>query len=252
MNSKFVEYNRYNSKSLSKITSGDISQVNGYLNFPAYIQAPYVFYEEILKKVIQENDTVLELCAGDGVHTLSLAKTGAKIISTDIADQSVKLAKMRMAHTGFCNVQFDVVDAENLPFEKDSFEVITCVGSLSYLDLEAFVNNVQKVMKGGGKLIIVDSFNHNPVYRLNRYINYLLGRRSLSTIERMPNLKTLHYFKNKFKSIEVRYFGIFTFLGWPLSILIGSNRAANVVDQLDKRMVFLKKHAFKIVFIAEK
>jgi ubiquinone/menaquinone biosynthesis C-methylase UbiE len=250
---KQVEYNRYNESSAKRLeaVSPDIfSTVN---DFPEYLRQPYIFYVEQISNLVKPQMNVLELCCGDGIHTIDLARTGATITSTDIAENSIKLASIRIERAGFKNVTFEVADAEDLSnFSESAYDVVTCVGSLSYVDLDKFIYGLKRVLKKGGVFICLDSFNHNLVYSTNRYINYLLGRRSLSTIKRMPKEATLNVFKNEFASFEVYYFGIFSFLGKIFELTFNPSRAKAITDNLDIKFNKFRKHAFKVVFLCTK
>jgi ubiquinone/menaquinone biosynthesis C-methylase UbiE len=249
-----VEYNRYNessAKRLETIKSYSFSTVN---DLPEYLRQPYIFYVEQISNLIKPGMDVLELCCGDGIHTVDLARTGATIISTDIAENSIKLASVRLEREGFTNITFEVADAEDLGnFSENSFDIVTCVGSLSYVDLDKFTYGVKRVLKkGGGRFICLDSFNHNPVYRLNRYIHYLRGERSYGTLVKMPNMGTIRSIRKIYSNVDVKYFGIFAFLAPALLFFIPHKIAAQIINKLDQFFPSLRRYAFKIVISATK
>lgn len=53
---------------------------------------------------------------------------------------------------------------KNLPFRDNSFDIVTCVGSFSYIDHDVFIAEIYRVIKSGGELICLDSYNHNIIY----------------------------------------------------------------------------------------
>lgn len=63
------------------------------------------------------------------------------------------------------NAEFVLGDAENLPFEADSFDVAICSESLHhYPNPQAFFDSVCRVLKPGGRLILRDvTFNSRAV-----------------------------------------------------------------------------------------
>ena len=251
---KQTEYQRYNQSSLDKFSSvnEDLLLTIGAENFQPYLQSPYIFYEEILKRQIKPETTVLDLCCGDGIHSISLGYLSDHVIATDIAENSIELAKLRIKALNMNSIQFLIGDAEDIQFPDNSFDVVTCVGSISYVELEKFTAEVLRILKPGGRFIVLDSFNHNPIYRLNRYFHYLKGNRSVSTLNRMPSEKTLAYLAGQFQSFDKHYFGIFTFFGPLLSRFLGEIKVRSIIDYLDKKMSFLKKYSFKIVLMATK
>ncbi len=252
---KNIEQTRYNEFSSRRLNQKELDRellVYGAKVFPEYLRTPYIFYENLLSSLVRKDDLVLELCCGDGIHTVALANTGSNIISTDIAEQSIVLAKQRAKLLNLSNIIFEVADVEALNFQPNSFDFVTCVGSLSYLNLEIFLEATYSVLKPNGKLIILDSFNHNPIYKLNRYIHYLTKKRSLSTLKRMPTSKTLRYIGENYSSVEVNYFGVFSFFGKIVSKIFGPRKSKKFIDYLDKKFYFLHKLAFKIVIVATK
>jgi len=253
INDKEKEHSRYNKVSGEKIHKpNNHLELSGSISFRPYIQAPYIYYEKLLAQNVKPGMKVLDLCCGDGIHTITLAQLMAEVTALDIAENSITLAKLRALRVGIHNIEFYVGDAENLRLGDKKFDFVTCVGSLSYVDLTIFVSQVKIVLKPGGKFICLDSFNHNIIYRLNRFVQYLGGKRSWSTIKRMPNLATVDYFKNEFVNVEISYFGIFSFLGPLLSRFFGDKQAKEILDKLDKKFKIFNKYSFKFVLVATK
>lgn len=248
---KKLEYERYNQRSLKELEHNSVNlDLNGAEFMSEVLRTPYLFYEEKIRENVQPGTTVLDLCCGNGVHSLTAAWAGARVTATDIAEKSLELAAIRAEKAGIDNMQFITADAEQLPFGDASFDVITCVGSLSYVDLEIFTAELRRVLKPRGTFICLDSFDHNPIYRVNRFIHYLRGNRSLSTLKRMPDASTLKYLEHKFSVMDIHYFGIFSFMGGILKKIVGGEKARKMIDRLDTRFNFIRRYAFKVVFVA--
>jgi ubiquinone/menaquinone biosynthesis C-methylase UbiE len=131
---------------------------------------------------------VLEIGAGMGENTKFLLATEAKVCATDISEHSLSVIEKRFNND---KLTTKVADMEKLPFAGQSFDIIVSAGSLSYGDNDKVLDEIYRVLKNKGAFIAIDSLNNNPIYRLNRYLHYLKGERSLSTIARMPDLKLL-------------------------------------------------------------
>jgi ubiquinone/menaquinone biosynthesis C-methylase UbiE len=256
MEGKKIEQQRYNSFSSSFLNSiekeRELLLELGVDNSPLYLQAPYLFYHDLINLNTSESKKQLDLCCGNGIHSFTGAKNGAIVTALDYAEQSIIICKQR-AEILKLNVDFKVADVQTLnDFKDDEFDVVTCAGSLSYLDNNIFLEEVYRVLKGGGIFICVDSFNHNPIYRLNRFIHFLRGRRSYGTLKRMPNMNTIKLLNQIFTKVEVNYFGIFTFIGPILKYVMSSEIIARIIKKLDVWLPFLKRYSFKIVFTATK
>lgn len=250
---KLIEYQRYNKFSQDKLSSvsNEMLLTIGSENFKPYLRSPYIFYEERLKSHVNSGTTVMDLCCGDGIHSISLGYLSNHVIATDIAENSIEIAKLRADALNINSIQFLIGDAEDINFQDKSFDLVTCVGSLSYVDLEKFTEEVLRILKPGGRFIAIDSFNHNPIYRLNRYLHYMRGNRSISTLNRMPTEKTLAYLEGKFQSLETHYFGAFVFIAPFLSIFMRELKVKKIIDYLDNKFL-LRRYSFKVVIIGIK
>ncbi len=255
MDDKEIEQQRYNksSASLLDIIEKDkkLLHVLGADNFPHYLRPPYLYYHELINSKTSASKKQLDLCCGNGMHSFTGAKNGASVIAIDYAEQSIVICNQRNIILKL-NVDFRTADVQTLSFENNTFDIVTCAGSLSYLDDEIFLHEVYRVLKKEGVFICVDSFNHNPIYRFNRYIHYFLGKRSYSTLVRMPNQDTIQLFKTIFSKVDVKYFGIFTFLAPILKFFFSPEKLMIIIEKLDNFFSSLKIYAFKVVIKAEK
>lgn len=254
LSSKLIEYERYNKRSeenLKKLNSDNFHLRLGAKSLPEFLQSPYIKYEKLIRQYSTPGKVLLDVCCGDGMHSLAGAGRGAEIHVSDISEKSVELIVNKAKLLGY-NIHGIAADAEKLPFSENSFDIITCAGSISYVDLNAFINEVDRILCPGGVFICVDSFNHNPIYRFNRFIHYLRGNRTYSTLKRMPNLKTIHFLENKFNNIEINYYGIFIFLIPLLKLFISPIKITLMLNKLDQYFYKLNIYAFKIVIKAVK
>ena len=80
---------------------------------------------------ISPNDKVLDLAAGTGEPSISIANSiqkykKASIIATDLTIEMLKIAKKRADLLEFANIQFTVSQMEALPFSSNSFDKAVC------------------------------------------------------------------------------------------------------------------------------
>jgi ubiquinone/menaquinone biosynthesis C-methylase UbiE len=213
-------------------------------------RAPYTFYEDRINELVSPAHRVLELGAGSGLHTAALLRTGARVTASDISPSALALLQRKLAGLGAERLVTRVADMEALPFESGSFDVVACAGSLSYGEPDLVDAEVRRVLSAGGTFICVDSLNHNPVYRLNRWLRYKRGERTRSTLRRMPDSARIQAIARHFESVEVRYFGAVSWMMPLLTRVVGSNRASQFSDAADK-LVNVKNSAFKFVVVAK-
>ena len=113
---------------------------------------------------------ILDLAAGTGSSSEPLADAGAEVIPADFSEGM--LAAGRKARP---NLPFTKADALNLPFEANTFDVVTIsFGLRNTADIDKALTQMLKVTKPGGQLVVVE-FSH-PVWRPFRtiYTNYIM------------------------------------------------------------------------------
>jgi SAM-dependent methyltransferase len=248
---KTIERERYDSRARRVLQSSHAgsSFCNGALDLPEILRSPYLLYESELRARLSPGSVVLEIGAGSGNFTGTLIGSGARVVATDISSSSLKLLKARFGATA--SVECGVADMESLPFGNASFDIVAIAGSLSYGDNESVMHEIHRVLRKNGALVCVDSLNHNPIYRLNRWIQYRFGNRSRSTIVRMPTLGLIDRYDDVFDAVKITYFGSLSWLAPALALLFGGRITQLLSDKTD-RIIRVRRAAFKFVMVAEK
>lgn len=245
-NDKRTEQRRYNERAKSALAQDRVGGQDyerlGALAIPVINRAPYICYEAYIKKFVRENARILELGAGIGDHSAALVGAGGRVVCSDISLNSLQVLRKRMG-AGVCVC---VSDMEMLPFVSSSFDVVACAGSLSYGDADLVDAEVRRVLRPGGVFLCVDTLNHNPIFRFNRWLHFLRGLRTKSTLVRMPTLERIRSISRGFQELEVRYFGSITYLLPLLASTLGEVRAASISNWID-RVFRVKGSAFKFV-----
>tara|TARA_B100001057_G_C22868719_1_gene957764 strand:+ start:5048 stop:5815 length:768 start_codon:yes stop_codon:yes gene_type:complete len=212
-------------------------------------RTPYIKYEEQIKKYVRECDAVLELGSGIGTHTYSLINTNAEITASDISESSIELIKHKFQN--YSNLKVEIADIEALPFNNCNFDVVCCAGSLSYGNKIVVKDEIIRVLKPGGYLIVVDSLNNNPIYRLNRFIHYLKGNRTRSTLYNMPNTKLIDEYKENFLVTFLSFYGSIIWMSPFLSFFFNNIMISKIITKFDI-LINVKKSAFKFITVMRK
>ena len=209
---------------------------------------PNKFYFSLFKK-LKNKKKLLEIGAGTGENTLRIIKIKFNVCATDISPTSVEV--MSQKYSKYKNFSSIVVDMEKLPFKNESFDIICSAGSLSYGDNNRVMNEIYRVLKFGGWVVLVDSLNDNPIYRFNRYINYIKGNRSWSTLKRIPNVNLIDKYIKKFGYGKVKFFGSITW-AFPLLKIVLSEKLITRFSNWVDLTLNVRKSAFKFVLILNK
>ncbi|HUT28889.1 MAG TPA: methyltransferase domain-containing protein [Sedimentisphaerales bacterium] len=115
------------------------------------------FFSEVLKLSPQER--ILDLCCGQGPDALELARRGfSNVEGLDRSHYLIQKAKAQAKKEGL-GVKFKEGDARKLPYQPDSFDVVTILGnSFGYFetiqdDLRV-LREVCRILKPWGRLLI--------------------------------------------------------------------------------------------------
>ena len=247
---KELEHDRYEQRAQSALLQNTELSDDYLDSLSPALRSPYVYYQSRIRGCNKEPGMrVLEIGAGTGVLTGVIVETGAAVMATDISESALKVLHKRLGDHP--NLDTRVADMESLPFDDESFDTVTCAGSLSYGDNEIVMNEIYRVLKFGGSFVCVDSLNHNPMYRFNRWLHYLRKQRSRSTLERMPDMKLIKSYADTFGKAETRFFGSVTWAMPVLEAICGADTAGRISDKIDSAFK-VTKSSFKFVMVAEK
>jgi len=104
-----------------------------------------------------ENKTVLDLGCGNGLNTVILAALGARVISVDISDESLRLTEER-AKVNKVNRSVTLVhsDAAGIPIDAESTDLVLCAAILHHVDCVATAKQIRRVLKPGGRAVFME------------------------------------------------------------------------------------------------
>ncbi|PJA84089.1 MAG: hypothetical protein CO145_02410, partial [Candidatus Nealsonbacteria bacterium CG_4_9_14_3_um_filter_37_13] len=128
-------------------------------------------------------------------------------------------------------------------------------GTFSSIDLKQAYPKLARVLKPQGFLIGIETFGHNPLTNLKRKINKLTGKRTDWAAGHIFQIKDLREAKKYFNKVEVYYFHLVSWPAFPFLNLLGGKLLLKSLEFIDKILLwlpFLRKYAFKVVFIFKK
>ena len=125
---------------------------------------------------IRNDLKVLEVGCGSG-HFTNMIKTyypTCEVYGIDLDDNNIKFAKTESRKLNI-DVHYQVADVKHLPFEDNSFDIVFSHTLIEHLPFDDFIKEQKRVLKKGGKLIImrVDMVKNNdkPFMYLEDEIN---------------------------------------------------------------------------------
>jgi arsenite methyltransferase len=116
---------------------------------------------------LEPGEVVLDIGSGAGSDSLIAAQmVGAEgsVTGLDMTPEMLGKARAAAAEIGATNVAFVEGEAESLPFEDESFDVIISNGVIDLVpDKDAVFSEINRVLRPGGRIQIADVTIQNPV-----------------------------------------------------------------------------------------
>lgn len=116
---------------------------------------------------------VLDVACGTGDLSITLAEKGANVVGVDFSERMLGLGRGKVKRKKLDGrVALERADALGLPYGDGSFDGVTCAfGIRNFADLEKGLSEMARVLKRGGRLVILEfTTPENPVmaavYRL--------------------------------------------------------------------------------------
>jgi SAM-dependent methyltransferase len=112
--------------------------------------------EQLIESLdVHSTDRVLDVATGSGNAALAAARRSCEVVGIDYVPSLLDRARERAIAEGV-QAQFEDGDAEAIPFENDSFDVVASVfGSMFAPNQEAAAAELARVARSGGKIGLV-------------------------------------------------------------------------------------------------
>jgi ubiquinone/menaquinone biosynthesis C-methylase UbiE len=100
-------------------------------------------------------ELLLDVAAGAGNVAIPAAATGAQVIATDLTPELLDQGRADAAARGL-RLDWQVADAEHLPFEEATFDVVTsCVGAMFAPHHQQTADELVRVCRPGGRIALI-------------------------------------------------------------------------------------------------
>ena len=164
---------------------------------------------------------VLEYGCGEGWITRDLARLGGSICAFDISAQAADNTKRVLTDANVlarCSVE--VMAAENLSYEADSFDIAVGFAIIHHLDLPSALKELHRVLKPGGVAYFAEPLATNPAIQLYRRLTP-----QYRTVDEQPlELAQLPALLAAFRSFEHREYYLTALGAIALTYLPGGAR----------------------------
>jgi SAM-dependent methyltransferase len=104
------------------------------------------------------DERVLDVATGGGHTALAFAPYVREVIASDLTPRMLEAAEAFIRGQGVANVRFERADAEDLPFEGASFDIVTArIAPHHFPNPQCFVQEVARVLRPGGLFLLDDN-----------------------------------------------------------------------------------------------
>jgi SAM-dependent methyltransferase len=204
------------------------------------------FYRQYLELRCQGAE-VLEYGCGVSNYASFLAERGARsVVGIDISPVRIERGNERLRDNGHSSITYRVMDAEDMDFEDDSFDLVCGGGILHHLDLARAYRELSRVLRPSGSAIFVEPLGHNPL--INRFRN---RTPELRTPDEHPLLMAdLRSAEECFGTVRARFFHLTGLVAVPLRDFSGFPRIVAALDAFDRALFRLvpptRKYAWQV------
>ncbi len=197
---------------------------------------------------------VLEVGCADGRLSLiddRLAGAARSYHGVDISDRAIAKARALADSHGLGNCHFSVMDAEELAFSDNAFDLAYGRGIVHHLDVEKSLAAVARVLRPGGTAVFYEPMGRNPAINF-----YRRKTPHLRTADEHPLLaRDIALAQSIFRRVDLHYFGLATLAAVPFqSTPIGARLMAfcSWADRLLLRYPPIREHAWHVLLILVK
>lgn len=109
-----------------------------------------------------EGKTIVDVGCGGGILAEALAGKGARVTGIDMAEQSLKVARLHLHESGL-EVDYQLVTVEAFAEQNPaSFDIVTCLEMLEHVpDPASVITAASRLLKPGG-ILFLSTINRNP------------------------------------------------------------------------------------------
>jgi 2-polyprenyl-3-methyl-5-hydroxy-6-metoxy-1,4-benzoquinol methylase len=130
----------------------------------AFAANPWVTDEDRIQRLVSAaqvrgDERVLDIATGPGYIAEAFAGAAREVVGVDLTDAMLAIGKERTKQRGIANISFRTADAQHLPFENGSFDVLVCRLALHHLQQPiAVLREMARVCRAQGTVLIEDIY----------------------------------------------------------------------------------------------
>ncbi|MCD9622585.1 class I SAM-dependent methyltransferase [Rhabdothermincola salaria] len=198
----------------------------------AVTRASSMRMDQILE-MVPAGARALELGCGLHNHAVQLAQRGVDVVAVDISPVAALQMRQQCESLDLPGrVSVEVMNAEELAFEDQAFDLVVGTGILHHLDLDRAYPELARVLRSGGKGAFIEPLGRNPLINLYRRMTP-----RMRTPDEHPLVESdFDDARRWFDEVEVDYYHTLSLAAVPLRRLKAFDVALKRLEEADAWM----------------
>ena len=205
------------------------------------------YYAKVFQHI--DGDNILEYGCGMGDKLFQLSEKGAKCYGIDISEYAIKTLSEKAIERGL-EINYQVMNAEDLQFETGHFDLVYGSGILHHLDLKKSFSTIANVLDENGSALFIEPLGHN--FLINRFRN---KTPALRTEDEHPlMMEDLKMAKRYFHVVKVKHYFLST-LALPLLFKKPPKFLISITNTFDRFLFlfpFIRKQSWQVIMELKK
>jgi demethylmenaquinone methyltransferase / 2-methoxy-6-polyprenyl-1,4-benzoquinol methylase len=159
-----------------------ISDQYDYMNDLISFKQHNRWRSDTMKRIrVQKGDKCLDVCCGTGEWTFALAEAAGQnghVTGLDFSENMLKVGRDKLKNRSLPQVAFIHGNAMELPFEDNTFDVVTIgFGLRNVPDYFQALKEMERVVKPGGRVVCLETSHPTvPIFKqvFNFYFTYIM------------------------------------------------------------------------------
>lgn len=130
----------------------------------------------VMRLAPQKDEKILDIATGTGLTARTISRSGAKVTGTDIASGLLDAARILAEEEGL-SIDWQLGDAENLPFDDASFDAVASTFGIMFAgNQEAAIAELARVVRPGGRIAIAAWLPDSTAVKLRQVLAPFMPR----------------------------------------------------------------------------
>jgi ubiquinone/menaquinone biosynthesis C-methylase UbiE len=142
----------------------------------------------------KQTKTILDIGCGNGAFLRSISTKVNKACGVDASAGMLKVASEKAKQANLQNLEFSRIDGPKIPYPDNHFDTIISVLSFRYLDWDPMIHEILRVLRPGGKILILDmvaapvryyEFPKLLIYKFKNYLQRIQNKKYYTALNKM-------------------------------------------------------------------